>query len=139
MTRTGSRILLPLRLLLAAAMASTLGLALYMARPWGDSFAHSASGWLILGGFMLWAVSPLAMLAWIAGSFGRARIAMTGLAIGAVCIALAGLYAYVDAAVLRPDAQGGLAFVFVPLAQWAAVLCLGGACLAARAWELRRR
>ena len=138
MTPTGSRILLPLRLLLAAATASTLGLALYMARPWGDSFARSGSDWLLLGGFMLWAVSPLAMLAWMAGGFDRTRIAMTLLATGAACIALAGVYAYVDAAVLHPDAQGGLAFVFVPLAQWAVVLCLGGACLAARAWELRR-
>ena len=43
-------------------------------------------------------------------------------------MAIPGLVAYVDAAFVHLDAQGGLVFVFAPLLQWAAVAALGVGC-----------
>lgn len=128
-----SRALLPLRIFLALVVAATVGLALHMARPWGDNYAYQdASGYLALAGFLLWAVSPMAMLAWAAGLFGGSGTAMAVFATGSACIALVGVHAYIDAAVLHPDAQGGLVFVFVPLVQWGVATCLLAACLLLR-------
>ena len=50
-------------------------------------------------------------------------------------LAIPGLVAYVDAAFVHLDAQGGLVFVFAPLLQWAAVVALGVACALLRAWK----
>ncbi len=46
--------------------------------------------------------------------------------IGALMISLGGMAAYVDAIWLRPDPQGGLAFLAVPLYQMIIVALLAG-------------
>lgn len=120
----------PLRLFLGVAMAATVLLGVWMARPWGDNDAYQdISGYLRLSAFLLWATSPLAMLALMAGAFRRSRVSPVAFAVGAACIALAGIVAYANA-LLFPDAQGGLAFLFVPLAQWGAAACLVAVCCA---------
>ena len=58
-------------------------------------------------------------------------------AVAAVVIGLVGVYAYVDAAFLHPDAQGGLVFLFMPLVQWIAVMCLLAVCVGLRHWSRR--
>lgn len=136
----GSRLLPPLRVFLLAAIAVTVGVALYMAQPWDDPATYGAmAGWLPLAGFVLWAASPLAMLAWSAAAFARVPLAMAVFAAGATAIAFTGLHAYAGVAFFEPDAQSGLAFVFVPLVQWGGALCLGGACLWLRRREASRR
>ncbi len=120
-----------LRIMLVLAIAAGAGLALSLARPWSGPAAEDTAGHLALAAFIAWAASPLAALAAAAGWFGQARTALRVFAAGAGCIALAGLLAYADVRV-HPDAQGGLAFVFVPLVQWAAALVLAAACLLLR-------
>lgn len=123
----------PLRVFLGLVIAATLGLAIDMARPWGDNYAYQGiADYLRLAAFLLWAISPLAALAAGAGLFRHARMASRVYVAGAIVIALAGVFAYVDAALLHPDAQGGLVFLFAPLFQWAAVLCLGAVCAVMR-------
>lgn len=110
-------------------MAATVGLGIHMARPWGDNYAYQdLAGYATLAGLLLWAISPLTALAWGAGAFRHPRIVRGVFGVGSAGIGVLGSLAYLDAALLHPDAQGGLAFLFVPLVQWGAVLCLGAAC-----------
>lgn len=133
---TDSRLLLPLRLFLAACIAVVLGIQL--TPPWGVDFTrHDRSDWLVACGFLLWTASPLAMLAAGAGLFRRAGPAMAVFAAGSALVAGVGLAVYAGA-MHDLDPQFGLVFVFVPLAQWAAALGLVGVCLLLR-WWLRRR
>lgn len=112
-------------LFLALCVVATLGVGIHMARPWGDNYAYqAASGYVALGTMLLWAVSPLAGLALGMRLLRGSVVARRVFAGGAVLVGLVGVYAYVDAAFLHPDAQGGLAFLFVPLGQWLAVLGL---------------
>jgi hypothetical protein len=46
--------------------------------------------------------------------------------VGTSVITLGGVALYLDAAFLRPDPQGGLAFMAVPLCQWLALAFLAG-------------
>lgn len=132
---TPASLLLPLRVFLGLVVAAMVGLAIDMARPWGDNYAYQGiADYLRLAAFLLWAISPLAALAVGAGLFRRARMASRVFVAGAIVIALAGVFAYVDAALLHPDAQGGLVFLFAPLFQWGAVLCLGAVCAVLRHW-----
>lgn len=133
---TESRLLLPLRLFLGICAALVLGIQL--TPPWGaDLTGNDRSQWLAACGFLLWTASPLALLAAGAGLFRRAKRAMAVFAAGAALIALVGLAAYAGA-LHDLDPQFGLIFVFAPLWQWAAALCLIGACLALRWWATRR-
>ena len=118
-----------LRSLLCMAMAASVALAIHMARPWGDNYAYQdASGYVALAMFMLWAISPLAALAWAATWFRQAWVASWVYAIGAGAIALFGLHAYVDAALIHLDPQGGLVFLFMPMVQWVAAFVLAAVC-----------
>lgn len=118
-----------MRVLSGAAMAASVGLAIHMARPWGDNYAFQhASDYVALVLFLLWAISPLAALAWAARWFRQPRIASWVYAIGAGAIALFGLYTYVDAALIHLDPQGGLVFLFMPMVQWVAALVLAAVC-----------
>lgn len=131
--KTPAPMLFPLRVFLCLVMAASVALAIHMARPWGDNYAYQDfSGYVGLGMFMLWAIAPLAALAWAGGWFRPARIASWVYAVGAGGIALSGLYAYVDAALVHLDPQGGLVFLFVPMVQWVAVFGLGVVCLVLR-------
>ncbi|GAB3510015.1 hypothetical protein GCM10027400_12600 [Pseudoxanthomonas daejeonensis] len=126
-------LLFSLRVFLCLVMAASVALAIRMARPWGDNYAYQEfSGYVGLGMFMLWAILPLAALAWAARWFRHARIASWVYAIGACGIALSGLYVYVDAALIHIDPQGGLVFMFVPLVQWGAALGLAAVCAVVR-------
>ena len=88
---------------------------------------------------LLWAVSPYAGLALGLRLLRRSRVASRVFAGGALAIGVLALAAYVDAAFVHLDAQGGLVFVFAPLLQWAAVAALGVACALLRAWKPDRR
>jgi hypothetical protein len=125
-----------LLLLLGLCAVATLAIALYMARPWGDNHAYQdASGYRFLGGMLPWAVSPYAALALGARLLRRSRVALQVLAGGALLIGLAAMVAYVDAAFVHLDPQGGLVFVFAPLVQWAGVLALSVLCTVLRLWK----
>ena len=60
-------------------------------------------------------------------------------AAGAACVGMGGLLVYADVAFVHPDAQGGLAFLTVPLAQWAATAGLAAIAAILVAWQHRSR
>jgi hypothetical protein len=125
--RPVSALLHPLRVLLAGCMGLVLALAMTMARPWESR--QALDGHLFLAGMVLWALSPYGLLWALARRLSAPTPAGRIYPVLAACIGLAWLWPYVDAALVHPDAQGGLVFVFAPLAQWAAVLVLLGLCL----------
>lgn len=140
MITTPSRLETSLRVFLGLCAVATLAIALTMARPWGDNYAYQeASGYGVLALMLLWAVSPYAGLALGLRLLRRSRVASRVFAGGALAIGVLALAAYVDAAFVHLDAQGGLVFVFAPLLQWAAVAALGVACALLRAWKPDRR
>ena len=115
------------RLIAPAAALVTLTLMIYMARPWGDNYAYqSLSGYALLLGFAVWATLPYLVLFIMAKSAVRFKTKEILVLIGALIISVGGMAAYVDAIWLRPDPQGGLAFVAVPLYQWVILGLLAG-------------
>ena len=123
-------------LFLLLCTVATVAIGIHMARPWGDNYAYQdASGYGVLALMLLWAVSPYAGLAFGLRLLRRSRVASRVFAGSAPILAIPGLVAYVDAAFVHLDAQGGLVFVFAPLLQWAAVVALGVACALLRAWK----
>lgn len=133
-------LLLSLRVVLLVFAVTTLGIGVYMAQPWGDNYAYQdASGYLSLAAMLLWAISPLAGLAVAARWFRSSRWVLATFAAGAAVIGLVGVLAYIDVAFVHPDAQGGLAFLTIPVAQWLAAMCLAAVCALLRyAGSLRR-
>jgi len=133
-------LLLSLRVLLLVLAVATLGIGVYMAQPWGDNYAYQdASGYLSLAAMLLWAVSPLAGLAVAARWFRSPRWTLAVFAVGAAAIGVLGVLAYIDVAFVHPDAQGGLAFLTIPVVQWLAALCLFAVCTLLRFVGTRRR
>ena len=125
-----------LYLFLLLCTVATVAIGIHMARPWGDNYAYQdASGYGVLALMLLWAVSPYAGLAFGLRLLRRSRVASRVFAGSAPILAIPGLVAYVDAAFVHLDAQGGLVFVFAPLLQWAAVVALGVGCALLRAWK----
>ena len=125
-----------LYLFLLLCTVATVAIGIHMARPWGDNYAYQdASGYGVLALMLPWAVSPYAGLAFGLRLLRRSRVASRVFAGSAPILAIPGLVAYVDAAFVHLDAQGGLVFVFAPLLQWAAVAALGVACALLRAWK----
>lgn len=125
-----------LYLFLLLCTVATVAIGIHMARPWGDNYAYQdASGYGVLALMLPWAVSPYAGLAFGLRLLRRSRVASRVFAGSAPILAIPGLVAYVDAAFVHLDAQGGLVFVFAPLLQWAAVVALGVACALLRAWK----
>ncbi|WP_372016584.1 hypothetical protein [Pseudoxanthomonas sp. 10H] len=127
-----------LRVFLVACAVATVGVALWMARPWAGYASYDATGWQVLGAMLLWAVSPLAGMALAARLLRGSPLAWRVFAAGAAVIAIVGLVAYVDAAFVHIDAQGGLVFVFMPLWQWLATIGLGLVCGLVRLWKRPR-
>ena len=70
-------------------------------------------------GFVAWALFPYGVLAVGLPRFWSAQARTAGLA-GTAAIVAGALALYADALWLHPDAQGALAFVFVPAVQLAA-------------------
>lgn len=125
-----------LYLFLLLCTVATVAIGIHMARPLGDNYAYQdASGYGVLALMLLWAVSPYAGLAFGLRLLRRSRVASRVFAGSAPILAIPGLVAYVDAAFVHLDAQGGLVFVFAPLLQWAAVAALGVGCALLRAWK----
>lgn len=74
------------------------------------------SWWVGMVPFFLFAISPIAFLCLTSGL-------ELGKRIGALLVAVGGLWMYVDAMyVSGPDAQAGLVFLFAPVVQWLAVV-----------------
>lgn len=104
---------------------ATIAIAIYAAQPWGDNDAYETlSDYLFLAVFVGWAISPYLLLDWSArrglpdGMQGVLRVAVAGL------ITFWGIAVLVNAVFLKPDAQGALIFLFLPIFQW---LVLAGA------------
>ena len=112
--------------LLAAGALGTLAALVYAAGGM-DAFRAGALG------FVLWALFPYGVLAVALPRFWSARARMAGLA-GTAAIVVGALALYADALWLHPDAQGALAFVFVPVVQLAVAAGTPGL-----AWLLHRR
>src|SRR5690606_9651187 len=95
--------------------------------------------WFVLFGG--WAVSPhfplgcFSLIALYCKLFDRVRDSI--FLSGSILIGAFGLVAYVDAMYVHPDAQGALAFLFVPVLQWIAVFVTIG--IAAVVGLFRRR
>lgn len=117
------------RIFLGLCAAATLAIGIHMARPWGDNDAYQgAKDYLVLAAMLLWALFPLGALALATHIFRSSPRARAVLCIGAIGIGLAGMAAYVDVAFVHRDAQGGLAFVSVPVLQWIGTLGLLAVC-----------
>jgi len=117
-------------LLAAAPAVATLAIGIAAAGPWRGDGDRSASGMLILAGFLLWAISPYAGIAGVlrlAG--GRRAWALRIASLGALAIASAGLWMLYSALFESGDAQAGLAVLAVPAWQWPAVALLALACV----------
>ncbi|HST44796.1 MAG TPA: hypothetical protein VLK29_06180 [Luteimonas sp.] len=111
--------------MLALSASVVVALGIYLARPWGGNHAYQdATGYLVLGGLLLFSVSPYAGLAALSRRFARAPVGHAVFVVGAGCIGMVGTLVYCDVAFVHPDAQGGLAFLSVPLVQWVATLLL---------------
>jgi len=119
----------PLRLLLGGCMLAVLTLGLYMVGPWNG--AAGLYDHLGLAAMLGWALLPYALLGLLARRFSLAADARVYQG-GALLLALGGLWAYADAALGHPDAQGGLVFVFAPLVQCTGLLVLLALCLLLR-------
>lgn len=72
-------------------------------------------------GFIGWAVSPYAYLAFMARLVTE-KASWIAVCLLALLAGAFGVWALVDAMYIHPDAQGGLAFAVVPLWQWLALL-----------------
>lgn len=109
---------------------ATLAICIIAAGPWRDGGDRSGSGAWILAGFLLWAMSPYAGVAGVlhlAG--GRGVWARRVASLGALGIALAGLWMLYSSLFESGDAQAGLAVLTVPAWQWPAVAMLALACV----------
>ena len=103
----------------------TLGLLMYLARPWEDNFAPgTASGYRGLLGFLFWAIAPyLPLLVWARKSHAVRAVNLLRL-IGAAIICVGGVGIYLDAGLRHPAPLSALVFLAVPLYQWVAVVLL---------------
>ena len=117
------------RTTLALLAAGALGTLAALAWAGGGGDLLDAAGL----GFVAWALLPYVVLAVGLSRFWSARAGAAGLA-GAAVVVLGAAALYADAIWLHPDAQGGLAFVTVPVVQLAVVLATVGL-----AWVLHRR
>ena len=117
------------RITLALLAAGALGTLAALGYAGGGDLLDAAGL-----GFVAWALLPYVVLAGGLGRFWSHRARLAGL-VGAAVVVLGAAALYADAIWLHPDAQGGLAFVTVPVLQ----LLLGGATVAAAWWLHRRR
>jgi len=110
------------RTLALAALVVTLWAAVYMARPWGDNYAYQTpADYASFMGVLGWAASPyLFFLAALRSDKAQKRFAVIRLA-AALVVCGAGLLVVLRSAMVAPDAQGGLMFLFLPLYQWLAI------------------
>lgn len=112
----------------AVGAVFTAGLMLVVSEPG----AMGASGLLVLGAFIVFAVSPYAALAFAARRITDRIAGWVALIIGLVITIPASLL-YILGFFVQPDAQSGLLFLFVPVYQFLA----GGAVVLISAIVLR--
>ena len=113
---------------LALGAVYTFGSMMSDAR-WNTGFLE----WLVVAAFLAWAIAPYLALALLnALSKGSATITLISL-VGAAAAVTFGVYVYVDIH-RHLDAQGPLAYIFVPLYQmaWTALLFVPWIFIAAR-------
>jgi hypothetical protein len=116
-----------IRLLALSAALVTLILMIYMARPWGDSYAYqSLSGYAWLLAIAVWATLPYLMILFLARKAYESNANKLMVAIGALIISFGGVALYADASFLHRDPQGGLVFLAVPCYQWIIIGFLTG-------------
>ena len=114
----------------AAGFLFTAGLMLVVSEP----AAFDAGGWLVLGAFMAFAVSPYVALAIVARRLRGRAVGWAAFA-AALLMTVPASILYVLAFFVEPDAQSGLLFIFMPLYQFLA----GGAAALITAILLRLR
>ena len=123
-------------LIALAAVLATLGIGLYMARPWSDSSGYtSGRDYFGLALFLAFACSPHIYLLLRALRPTCAMTAFVQLA-SAVLVGVGAIVIMTDTAFIHPDAQGGLLFLVLPFYQW---LVLAGAEVLARLLDRRIR
>lgn len=108
-----------IRIILAIAAAGgllTLALMLYASQPW--SAEGSGAGALVLVPFALGALSPYAVLAWLATRVRADAFRSWVLLVIALVITVPAIWLYVLGFLIEPDAQSGLLFVFIPVYQY---------------------
>lgn len=107
-----------IRLIALSGALITVVLLIYMAQPWGGNYSYQGlSGYAWLLGIAVWATLPYLVLFIMAKGAVHFQTKGILVLIGALIISVGGMAAYVDAIWLRPDPQGGLAFLAVPLYQ----------------------
>jgi hypothetical protein len=101
----------------AAGALFTLALMLYASQPWSADGA-GGGGALLLVPFALAALSPYAILAWLANRARAGTLASWAVLVIAVLITVPAIWIYVLGFIVEPDAQSGLLFVFIPIYQY---------------------
>jgi hypothetical protein len=113
-----------IHVLAAAGGCATLAFMVHAGRPSG------AGWWIGALPFLAWGLAPFAALSLGARALRASRRALGALLAGAAIVAAATAFALVDAFVVHPDAQSGVAFLFLPVWQLlglAPFLAAGGA------------
>lgn len=115
--------------ILGISAVAVMAIGIYMAQPWGDNYAYQdARSYWELCLILVFAISPYIALALCAKLFAKSEGASRLFLICSLLIGIAGLAAYIDAAFIHVDAQGGLIFLFLPMVQLAAGFALVVAC-----------
>ena len=74
-------------------------------------------------GFIVWAISPYGYLTLLT-KLVTSKAATIAIFVIALIVGIVGLSLLIDVMFIHTDAQGGLAYVFVPVFQWAGLLLL---------------
>ena len=100
----------------------TVSLGLWSAQPWGDNYAYQDAGdYLMLTGFLAWAVAPYAYFILLPGEPRRGESPVARLVVTLLICGL-GMYMLIDAVFIHPDAQSAMIFIFAALYQWAMII-----------------
>lgn len=105
-----------------AGIVLTIVLGLWSARPWGDNCAYQDAGdYLMLAGFLAWAVAPYAYFILLPAEPRRGESPLARLVVTLLICGL-GMYVVIDAVLIHPGAQSAMVFIFAALYQWAMIV-----------------
>lgn len=105
-----------------AGIVLTLTLGVWSAQPWADNYAYRDAGdYLMLTGFLAWAVAPYAYFILLPANTSKGESALARLVVTILICGL-GMYVVVEAVLIHPGAQSAMVFIFAALYQWAMIV-----------------
>lgn len=108
--------------LLGFALA-TIFVTFTAGKPWQEDYASVA--WAAVIGFAAWGVTPHVGLSVLLLLFRRGSKLQSAIGVAiALLIVTCGFALIIDVIFIHPDAQGGIALIFLPIYQWMAAIVL---------------